>query len=129
MPDASDAVTRRTFVATAGLAILTVLCLPDSVSAEGTLTSVDDTGVDRDLVIHSTPGLFKHAHDLLIPRALLREPPLAGVKLVSSKALRHQHEIALSQAELRVVMEGGTVRQKASSHLFLIALANGQSQT
>jgi hypothetical protein len=78
------------------------------------------------LIIHSGPGLLKHVHDLLIPYAVLKTPPPKGVQLTSTQAFYHRHTIALTREELIVVNKGGTVTQKASSHLFVIALAKGQ---
>lgn len=67
-------------------------------------------------------------HDLLIPRALLSAPPVQGVALTTSKAFLRQHHVTLTQDELALVHRGGTVTQKASSHIFVIALAKGQEQ-
>ena len=41
----------------------------------------------------------------------------------------HQHNISLTQNELAIVKQGGTVTQKASSHLFVIELAKQQKRT
>src|SRR5205085_1204610 len=79
------------------------------------------------LIIQSGPGLFDHVHDLLIPYALLKAPPLKGVQLTSTQAMLHQHNITLTQKELTIVNQGGTVTQKASSHRFVIALAQGKT--
>jgi hypothetical protein len=98
------------------MAVLTVQCLPLMAHAE----TADD------LVIQSGPGLFHHVHDLRIPYAILNAPPPEGIKLTSTQSLYHQHDIALSQKELAIVKQGGTVTQKASSHLFVIALAKPQ---
>jgi len=108
---------RREFLKGVGLAVLTVQCLP--LMAE---TSGDD------LVIESGPGLFRHVHDLLIPYAVLNAPPPQGIKLTSTESMFHQHNIALTQKELVMVKQGGTVTQKASSHLFVIALARQQKR-
>jgi hypothetical protein len=119
-------VDRRQFLNRLGIAVLTVQCL----SANG-LDSEDwhrgTTGAPDDLLIHSSPGAFSHEHDLLIPMAVIKTPPRQGVQLTSSKALLHRHPISLTQKELTTVSQGGTVIQKASSHVFVIALAK-QSQ-
>jgi len=81
-----------------------------------------------DLIIKSGPGAFHHVHYLRIPNAVLAEPPARGAELTSSKAFLHQHRVVLSQKELRDVSEGGTVTQRASSHVFVIALAKGTTQ-
>jgi hypothetical protein len=104
---------RREFIQGLGFAILTVQCLP---------LMAQETG--DNLVIESGPGLFSHVHDLLIPYAVLNAPPPQGIKLTSTEAMFHQHNVALTQKELVTVKQGGTVTQKASSHLFVIALAN-----
>ncbi|MGH9884739.1 MAG: hypothetical protein ACREBE_04385 [bacterium] len=75
------------------------------------------------MLIHSGPGAFSHEHDLLIPMAVIETPPREGIHLTSSKALLHRHSISLTQKELTTVRGGGTVVQKASSHVFVIALA------
>lgn len=102
---------RREFFKGVGFAVLTVQCLP--LMAE----SADD------LVIQSGPGLFGHVHDLLIPYKVLNAPPPQGIKLTSTQAMWHQHDISLTRQELVTVKQGGAVRQKASSHVFVIALA------
>ena len=78
------------------------------------------------LVIHSSPGLLSHAHDLLVPWTVLRRPPPGGIELTTTTALFHAHTIALTDRQLRAVSQGGTVTARRSSHLFVIALANGQ---
>jgi hypothetical protein len=110
---------RREFVKGIGFAVLTVQCLPLMTHA-----STNPPTGGEDLIIHSGPGLFRHVHDLRIPYALLNAPPPQGVKLTTTESLYHQHTIALTKNELAIVKQGGTVTQKASSHLFVIALAN-----
>jgi hypothetical protein len=87
--------------------------------------SISGATAPDDLVIESGPGAFHHVHYLRIPEAALTAPPLEGVKVTSSKALFHQHPVALSQKELTEIHNGGTVSQRASSHVFVIALARG----
>lgn len=120
-PIASD---RRQFVKIVGLAVLTVQCMPilGQASDEPSSAAEDPDGA---WIIRSSPGLLQHRHDLPVPRKVLEAPPLQGVQLVSTQALFHTHEIALSQKELIFVSRGGTVTRKASSHLFVIALAPG----
>ena len=38
----------------------------------------------------------------------------------------HMHQVVLTQEQLIIVNQGGTVTQKAGSHLFVIALAKRQ---
>ncbi len=114
---------RRTFIKGVGLAVLTVQCLPSLVHASESSPS-DGTGAADHLIIHSGPGLLSHVHDLLIPYAVLRTPPVQGVQLTTTQGLLHRHTIALTREQLIAVNQGGTVTQKASSHLFVIALAN-----
>jgi hypothetical protein len=111
---------RRAFMRGVGIAVLTVQCLPLIANAAGNAADGDN------LIIQSGPGAFGHVHDLLIPKAVLKTPPVQGVALTSTKAFLHQHNIKLTQKELTLVNQGGTVTQKASSHLFVIALAKGQ---
>src|SRR5262245_16343448 len=89
---------RRTFIRGVGIAVLTVQCLP--------------------LIAHASGR-----PPLLIPYAVLKTPPPNGVKITTTQAMFHRHNIALTQKELTIVNQGGTVTQKASSHLFVIALA------
>ena len=115
--DEAIALDRRRFVQRVGIAVLTVQCLPLTAQAAGHPPD------DENLVIQSGPGAFGHVHDLLIPRAMLTTPPAQGVKLTSTTAFLHQHDITLTQKELTLVNQGGTVTRKASSHLFVIAWA------
>lgn len=88
-------------------------------------------GVTRatdDLIIESGPGAFHHVHYLRIPNALLTTPPAQGADLTTTKAFLHQHRIGLTQEDLRSVNRGGTVVQRASSHVFVIALARGTTE-
>ena len=113
---------RREFVRGVGMAVLTVQCLPLLAHASEN-PPTDGVETADDLIIQSGPGLFRHVHDLRIPFAVLNAPPAQGIKLTSTEALYHQHNITLTQKELAIVNQGGTVTQKASSHLFVIALA------
>ena len=113
---------RREFIKGVGVAVLTVQCLPLTAHASGS----DGNDAGDNLVIHSGPGLFAHEHVLLIPYAVLNAPPLEGVKLETTKALFHRHDVVMTQEQLIIVNQGGTVTGKASSHLFVIALANRQ---
>jgi hypothetical protein len=108
---------RRKFIQGVGIAVLTVQCLPLIAHAAGNPPDGDN------LIVQSGPGAFGHVHDLLIPKAVLKTPPVQGVELTSTKAFLHQHNIKLTQKELTLVNQGGAVTQKASSHLFVIALA------
>jgi hypothetical protein len=103
--------------------VLTVQILPLIACASG-MSPTDGREAVDDLIIHSGPGAFGHVHDLLIPYALLKAPPAQGITLKSTEALFHTHTVALSKEQLASVNRGGTVTQKASSHLFVIALAN-----
>ena len=116
---------RREFVEGLGFAVLTVLSLPRSAHASGNLPNGGSESADS-LAIHSSPGLVSHVHDLLIPYAVLKAPPRQGVELTTTRALFHRHTIVLTQEQLILVNQGGTVTQKASSHLFVIALATRQ---
>jgi hypothetical protein len=118
---------RREFVRGVGMAVLTVQCLP--LMAHGSANPPTDGNEKADdLIIQSGPGLFRHVHDLQIPYAVLNAPPPQGIKLTTTESLHHQHNIALTQNELATVKQGGTVTQKASSHLFVIALARQQKR-
>ena len=125
--DEAIAVDRRQFVKGVGVAVLSVQCLPLIAHASG-CSPRDSKATADDLIIRSGPGLLSHVHDLLIPYAILRAPPLQGVELETTQALLHRHSIALTREQLIIVNQGGTVTQKASSHTLVIALANGQSQ-
>jgi hypothetical protein len=118
---------RRKFVRGVGMAVLTVQCLPLMADAPRNLPT-DGEGRADDLTIQSGPGLFRHVHDLRIPYAVLSAPPSQGIKLTTTESLYHQHNIALTKDELSIVNQGGTVTQKASSHLFVIALARQQKR-
>lgn len=117
---------RRTFIEAVGMAVLTVQCLPLTAHASEHAPSEGKEAADS-LIIRSGPGLLNHVHDLLVPYVVLKAPPTQGVELTSTQALLHQHTIVLTQKELTTVSQGGTVTQKASSHLFVIALAKRQS--
>jgi len=114
---------RRQFVKGVGVAVLAAQCLPLIAYASENSRSDDGDSADN-LIIRSGPGLVSHVHDLLIPYAVLRMPPLQGVELETTRALLHRHRIALTRDQLITVDQGGTVTQKASSHIFVIALAS-----
>jgi hypothetical protein len=115
---------RREFIKEIGVAIVTVQCLPLIAHAARNSPSDGEETAD-DLIIHSGPGLMSHMHDLLIPYAVLNTPPPQGIELETTRALLHRHEIVLTQEQLILVNQGGTVTQKASSHVFVIALPAG----
>ena len=124
-PNAVDdaiAFDRRQFIKGVGFAVLTVQCLPLVADASGYSPNSGNTAADN-LVVHSSSGFVPHAHDLLIPYAVLNSPPPQGVELSSTQAFFHTHKVVLTQKQLIAVSMGGTVTQKASSHLFVIELA------
>jgi len=121
----SIAFDRREFFKGFGVAVLTVQCLPLIAHASGNPVSDGDEAADN-LMIHLGPGLLSHVHDLLIPYAVLHAPPVHGVELTTTQALLHRHIVKLTQDQLVTVNRGGTVTGRASSHLFVIALANRQ---
>ena len=114
---------RREFIKGVGVAVLTVQCLPLIAHASGISPSDGNEAADN-LIIHSGPGAIPHTHDLLIPYAVLNAPPLQGVVLNSTRALFHTHNVVLTQEQLIIVNQGGTVTEKGGSHLFVIALAD-----
>jgi hypothetical protein len=116
---------RRMFIKGVGFAVLTVQCLPLITQASGDSPN-DDNGTADNLIIHSSSGFVPHVHDLLIPYAVLNAPPVQGVELKTTQAMFHAHQVVLTQKQLIIVNQGGTVTQKASSHLFVIALAKRQ---
>jgi hypothetical protein len=120
------AMDRREFIGVAGFAILAVHCLPATTFASD--APLDGASAADDLIIASGPGALHHVHYLRIPNALLATPPARGAALITTKALLHQHRIVLTQDELRRVDDGGTVTQRASSHVFVIARAKGITQ-
>jgi hypothetical protein len=116
---------RRNFIKGVGVAVLTVQFRPLIAHASGSSPSDGNEAADN-LIIHSSSGFVPHVHDLLIPYAVLNAPSLQGVELKTTQALFHRHQVVLTQKQLIIVNQGGTVTQKASSHLFVIALANRQ---
>jgi hypothetical protein len=112
---------RRAFLKGLGFAFLAVQC-PALVGCVPGDPPLDEKSRENNLVLQSSPGMFDHLHELVIPYALLQTPPSEGVKLLSSKAFFHRHEIILTQDDLHTVSQGGSVTRKASSHLFVIAL-------
>jgi hypothetical protein len=125
--DADEAVAldRRKFSKGVGFAVLTVQCLPLIACASGHSPSDGNKAADN-LIIHSSSGTLSHVHVLLIPYTVLNAPPLQGVELKTTQAMFHMHQVVLAQKQLIVVNRGGTVTQKAGSHLFVIALAKRQ---
>ena len=109
----TEGVDRREFIKGVGVAVLTIQCLP-------LIAQARDNEAAEDLIIHSGPGLFAHEHVLLIPYAVLNAPPVQGVELESTKALFHTHRFTLTQEQLTLVNRGGTVTERASSHIFVI---------
>ena len=125
MVDDAIALDRRTFVKGAGLAVLTVQFLPLTAHAAGNSPG-DGNEAAGNLIIRSGPGLMSHVHDLLIPYAVLKTPPAQGVEVTSTKAFFHTHTLTLTREQLMSINRGGTVTEKASSHVFVIALASRQ---
>jgi hypothetical protein len=119
------ALNRRMFIWGIGFAVLKVQCLPLTAHASGKTPNESSEAADS-LVIHSSSGFVPHVHDLLIPYAVLNAPPLQGVELKTTEALCHAHRMVLTQKELITVNQRGTVTQKASSHVFVIALPKRQ---
>jgi hypothetical protein len=124
-PEMNQGMDRRRFIEAVGVAVLTVQFLPLIAHASGKSPSDGNEAADN-LIIHSGPGFIPHTHDLLIPYAVLNAPPLQGVKLETTKALFHRHILVLTQEQLIIVNQGGTVTGKGGSHLFVIALADRQ---
>jgi len=120
--DKAIALDRRKFIKGVGFAVLTAQCLSLIACASGNSPSDGNQAADN-LIIHSSAGTFSHVHDLLIPYAVLNAPPLQGVELKTTQAMFHMHQVVLTQEQLITVKHGGTVNQKAGSHLFAIALA------
>jgi len=117
---------RRGFIKKAGLVLLTVQLLPSIArAAEGSPGA--DADPAHNLIIRSGQGFVPHTHDLWIPYAVLKAPPAEGVKLTSTMARGHTHEVALSHDELAAVNQGGTVSVKGGSHTFVIAIAQAVS--
>jgi len=124
--DEAIALDRRKFIRGVGFAVLTAQCLSLIACASGNSPSDGNQAADN-LIIHSSAGTFSHAHDLLIPYAVLNAPPLQGIELKATKAMFHMHQVALTQEQLIIMNQGGTVNQKAGSHVFVIALAKRQN--
>jgi len=121
MSDGSEIGTdRRRLIKGAGVALLTAQCLPSISQASGH----SRCAAAENLIIRSGPGFVPHTHDLLIPYAVLNAPPRQGVKLESTRALFHTHEVVLTQEQLIVVNRGGTVTASGGSHSFVIASAD-----
>jgi len=120
--DEAIALDRRKFIKGVGFAILTAQCLSLIACASGHSASDGNKAADN-LIIHSSSGTLSHVHDLLIPYAFLHAPPPQGVELKTTQAMFHMHPVALTQEQLITVKHGGTVNQKAGSHIFVIALA------
>jgi hypothetical protein len=116
---------RRNFIKGVGFAVLTAQCLSLIACASGNSPSDGNKAADN-LIIHSSAGTLSHVHDLLIPYAVLNAPPLEGVELKTTQAMFHMHQVVLTQEQLIIMNQGGTVNQKAGSHLFVIALAKRQ---
>jgi hypothetical protein len=125
-PEMNRGMGRRKFIKGVGVAVLTVQCLRWIAHASGNSPSDGNEAADN-LIIHSGPGFIPHVHDLLIPYAVLNARPLQGVKLETTRALFHTHYVVLTQQQLIIVNQGGTVTAKGGSHLFVIALADALS--
>jgi hypothetical protein len=123
--DEAIALDRRKFIKGVGFAVLTAQCLSLIACASGNSPSDGNKAVDN-LIIHSSAGTLSHVHDLLIPYAVLNAPPVQGIELKTTKAMFHMHQMVLTQEQLIIMKQGGTVNQKAGSHLFVIALAKRQ---
>jgi hypothetical protein len=122
MSEMNQGVDRRRFIKGAGVAIVAVQCLPLIACASG--DSRGDGEAAENLIIHSGRGFVPHTHDLLIPYAVLKAPPLQGVRLESTRALFHTHELVLTQEQLVIVNQGGAVTAIGGSHLFRIEMTD-----
>src|SRR6266702_1540107 len=103
--DEAVASERRKFMKAVGIAVLTVQCLPLIAQASEN-PPTDSKNTADNLIILSGPGLFSHVHDLLIPYAVLKAPPLQGVNLAPTEAVFHRHNIALTREQLIIVNQG-----------------------
>ncbi len=120
---------RRRFIKRAGgvgVALLSVQWLPSIAQSSASSADASDES-DKNLIIHSGPGFVPHTHDLLIPYAVLSAPPIRGIKLQSTSALFHTHDVVLSERQLIAVNHGKTITAFGGSHTFVIALAHGTS--
>ena len=117
---------RRNIIKGLGFAVLTVQCLPLTVQASAN-PPIGGTETADALIIQSSTGFVPHVHDLVIPYAVLKAPPLHGIEFKTTQALLHRHSLVLTQEELTTVNQGGTVTQKGGSHLFVVALSKGQN--
>ena len=113
---------RRKFIKGVGFAVVTAQSLSLIACASGNSPSDGNKAADN-LIIHSSAGTLSHVHDLLIPYAVLNAPPRQGIELKTTQAMFHMHQVVLTQEQLIIMNRGGTVNQKAGSHLFVIALA------
>jgi hypothetical protein len=123
--DEAIALDRRKFIKGVGFAVLTAQSLSLIACASGNPPGGGDKAADN-LIIQSSSGTLSHVHDLLIPYAILNAPPLQGIELKTTQAMFHMHQVVLTQEQLIIVNQGGTVTQKAGSHLFVIAVAKRQ---
>jgi hypothetical protein len=121
-PGMNQGMDRRKFIEGVGVAVLTVQLLP-LIAHPSEHSPSDGNEAADNLVIHSGPGFISHVHDLLIPYAVLNAPPHQGVTLETTKTLFHTHDVVLTQEQLSIVNQGGTVTAKGGSHLFVIELA------
>jgi hypothetical protein len=119
----NQGVDRRKFIEGVGGAVLTAQVFSLIAHASGDSPSDGNEAADS-LIIHSSLGFIPHVHDLLIPYAVLDAPPLQGVTLETTNALFHTHDVVLTQEQLIIVNQGGTVTEVGGSHLFVIALAD-----
>ena len=119
---------RRKIIKDLGFAVLTVQCLPLMVQASAS-PSPGNNETNDSLIIHSSTGFVPHVHDLVIPYAVLKAPPREGVAFRTTQALLHRHSLVLTQEQLNMVNQGGTITQKGGSHLFVIAWANRHDHT
>ena len=118
---------RRNIIKGLGFAVLTVQCLPLMVQASAN-PPLNGTETADGLIIQSSTGFVPHVHDVVIPYAVLKAPPLQGVAFTTTQALLHRHTLVLTQEQLKTVHQGGTITQKGGSHLFVIAMAKGQNR-
>ncbi|CAN5601511.1 hypothetical protein BH10PSE5_BH10PSE5_33720 [soil metagenome] len=113
---------RRGFMKEAGGVVLAAQLPPSGARASEGSPDATDT-----LIIRSGQGFVPHTHDLWIPYAVLKAPPREGVKLISTLARGHSHEVTLSREQLATVNQGGTVSVMGGSHTFVLAVAQAVS--
>ncbi len=104
---------RRQFLKTLGVSVVTLQVIPVLLKKASAQMNSPEFNCGAELNILSGPSAYAplpgHFHYLNIETAIFKNPPTQGVKIMTSIAYLHQHQVILSQEQLLKVAQGDTI--------------------